>query len=190
VVLAHGAGDDRLLPEVCQGLTAIAEVAGEDARHLILQRAAFRHRVKIKSCLASDGSAFLIGADSKAATRVAALRAFLASGDRTVRCAMRSVLEPTSYQRYRLTLLLQILDYLEQAPPGATSLRMLAGEIVYARDLAVRSIEWKSSSSRRQTQRLVKAARQMVETGYRRLLNGRLMEGERACSPPFPTKDE
>jgi hypothetical protein len=189
VVLAHGRSDDHLLPQACQGFDAIAEMTGENARHLILERAAFRHRLKIRSCPASAGSAFLIGADSKAATRIGALRAFLASGDRTVRCTAPSALEPTSYQRYRLMLLLRILDHLEQAPSEA-SLRMLASEIVYARELAVRSIEWKSSSHRRQTQRLVKVARHMVAAGYRRLLNGRGAEGGGTSLRPSVAGDE
>jgi hypothetical protein len=190
VVLAHGASDDHLLPQACQGFTAIADMTGENARHLILARAAFRHRVKIKACPVLDRPAFLIDADRKAPTRVAALRALLASGDRPVRCTAPSVLAPTSYQRYRLTLLLRILDYLEQAPSGATSLRTLASEIVYARELAVRSIEWTSSSHRRQTQRLVKVAKDMAAAGYRRLLNGRGAEGEGAKSRPLVAKDE
>jgi hypothetical protein len=190
VVLAHGAGDDRLLPQACQSLIPVAAIADGDTRHLILDGAARRHRVKIQPVPVSPRSVFLIEADDKTAARLAALRALLASGGRTVRCRAPSAFEPTAYQRYRLTLLLRILDHLDRAPPEQGSLRILAQEIVYARELAERSIEWKSSPRRRQTQRLVKAARQMAATGYRRLLNGRPVEGGDAGSRSFAAGDE
>ncbi len=68
-----------------------------------------------------------------------------------------------------LHLLLAILDALSRAPEGVM-LKDIAGTIVYRGLSAQRAIDWKSSSQRRQTQRLVVEARRMASHGYLGLL--------------------
>ncbi|MBB3860886.1 hypothetical protein GGQ88_002155 [Novosphingobium hassiacum] len=74
---------------------------------------------------------------------------------------------PSSYQRYRLDLLLRILDIM--AVPG-TSARDVAMQAIYQGQDFGRSAEWKGSSERRHTFRLIREARAMMTTGYRALL--------------------
>ncbi|MDP3550666.1 MAG: DUF2285 domain-containing protein [Novosphingobium sp.] len=74
---------------------------------------------------------------------------------------------PSSYQRYRLDLLLRILDI--TAVPG-TSARDVAMQAIYPGQNLGRAAEWKGSSERRHTFRLIREARVMTTTGYRALL--------------------
>lgn len=74
---------------------------------------------------------------------------------------------PSSYQRYRLNLLLRILDIM--AAPG-TSARDVAMQAIYPGQNLGRATEWKGSSQRRHTFRLIREARDMMTTGYRALL--------------------
>jgi hypothetical protein len=86
-------------------------------------------------------------------------------------------LRPTAGQSRRLVLMLAILDRLDHSSdPSNAGIRALASELVYPRiALPPRAIDWKTSSYRRQTQRLVAAAKAMRATGYRDLLRGKLV---------------
>lgn len=74
---------------------------------------------------------------------------------------------PSSYQRYRLNLLLRVLDILAVSD---TSARDVAMQAIYPRQNLGRAAEWKGSSERRHTFRLIREARDMMMTGYRALL--------------------
>nr|WP_083231240.1 DUF2285 domain-containing protein [Blastomonas sp. RAC04] len=79
---------------------------------------------------------------------------------------------PTEFQRHRLQLLLDILDL--AVTPGVKSLTTheLALRRIYPGMTVGRGAEWKSSSHRRRTQRLIAEARAMMNGGYRMLLAG------------------
>lgn len=71
-------------------------------------------------------------------------------------------------------LLLRILDRLAGPETCLPTLRTIAMDVVYPHSQFGRVIEWKSSSERRQTQRLVSEARFLMKAGYRDLLKGRM----------------
>uniref|UniRef100_UPI00313CC646 DNA -binding domain-containing protein n=1 Tax=Sphingomonas sp. OTU376 TaxID=3043863 RepID=UPI00313CC646 len=78
---------------------------------------------------------------------------------------------PTTFQRQRLSLLLDLLDAV-LAPAAAYTSYELARKIVYSGLSVGRGAEWKSSSQRRRTQRLVEEAMTLMNGGYRTLLCG------------------
>lgn len=81
-------------------------------------------------------------------------------------------LGPTRYQTHRLILKLRILDHLLAPKISLPTLRSIAADIVYPHSNFGNAIEWKSSSARRQTQRLVSGALYLMHNGYRDLLKG------------------
>ena len=103
--------------------------------------------------------------------RVAALSEFHRSKEGAATKAHHRLLKPSAYKRYRLSILLAILDLLEAASPKQVTLRELAKALIYPGLKAGRAIDWKTSSHRRQTQRLVAEAHRMAAEGYRELLN-------------------
>lgn len=70
-------------------------------------------------------------------------------------------------------MLLRILDYLADSGAAGPTVREIASEVVYNRANPSRATEWKTSSERRHTQRLVREARVMMQGGYVKLLQGR-----------------
>lgn len=85
-------------------------------------------------------------------------------------------LRPTRFQHRRLALLLAILDRLDRpGGPRATVLEV-AGELVFRNLRPEGALIWKTSSQRRQTQRLIAEARRMANGGYRALLIGKMLE--------------
>lgn len=106
--------------------------------------------------------------DDQIGLRLACLAAF--SGRKP---SLRARLRPTSYQAVRLALMLAILDRLEDVDGHPVRIRAIASELVFpGSPLPSRAIEWKSSTYRRQTQRLIAAAKAMRAGGYRQLLLG------------------
>lgn len=121
-----------------------------------------RHRLVVMYSAERDG--YFLPADS-IPIRLAALGAFHDfRGRQTV--GSPAALKPTAYQSRRLALLLAVLDRLEQSAP----VRQIAHELVLPGLGYERAIEWKTSSHRRQAQRLIAEARRMMATGYRDLL--------------------
>lgn len=89
-------------------------------------------------------------------------------------CRPVGCLHPKAAQRRRLTLMLQALDCLQTTERPQPTLRQIAETMLYPRHDLGRAIEWKCSSQRRQTQRLVNSARHLMQGGYRELLKGRM----------------
>lgn len=77
---------------------------------------------------------------------------------------------PTAFQRSRLVKQLAILDELQQTGGGRTSVRALAGSIVYQNMAALRAADWQTSSQRKGTQRMISEALKLMNGGYRGLL--------------------
>jgi hypothetical protein len=82
-----------------------------------------------------------------------------------------SAFQPTPFQRRRLNLLLDILD-LTQIPAARPTSYEIAHRLIYRHTTIGRGQEWKSSSERRRTLRLIHQARDLMNGGYRSLLRG------------------
>ena len=76
---------------------------------------------------------------------------------------------PTAFQRGRLFLLLNLLD----AEMAGASRREMASVLLYRNGASMGRAEWKGSSQRRRTHRMIDEARHMMARGYRDLLLGR-----------------
>jgi hypothetical protein len=77
---------------------------------------------------------------------------------------------PTSYHADRLSRMLRILDALDYKRPDTVASREVSESIVYPSTRFASAVEWKVSSERRHTLRLIKEAIAMREGGYVRLL--------------------
>lgn len=142
-----------------------------EGRHLVLENRNRRHRLLITPPY-SGGSGYFIPRDPWFRNRLAAAEAFEMSSAPTGRAKSHTVFYPTAYQTHRLTLLLNILDAMRRPVKDFTTMRDIAQKIIYRDADFGRAIEWKSSSHRRQTQRLINEARHLVNGGYRLLLKG------------------
>ncbi len=147
----------------------LAEAETEAGRHMVLAGRQARHRILMMHPGERDG--YFVPGDRALPIRLAALGAFHAPRSRQA-AASRTALKPTAYQRRRLSLLLAILDRLQQPSREPATVRQIAHELVLPGLGYERAIEWKTSSHRRQAQRLVAEARRMMATGYRDLLKG------------------
>ena len=75
---------------------------------------------------------------------------------------------PTAFQRSRLFLLINLLD----AENEGASRREMASTLLYRNSVPMGRAEWKGSSQRRRTHRMIGEAKQMMSRGYRDLLLG------------------
>ncbi|WP_229736885.1 DNA -binding domain-containing protein [Blastomonas aquatica] len=82
------------------------------------------------------------------------------------------LLHPTEFQRQRLQLLCDVLDLVVVPASRPLTSHQLALQRIYPGMTVARGAEWKSSSHRRRTQRLISEARAMMNGGYRALLAG------------------
>jgi hypothetical protein len=143
----------------------LAQAKTERGRHIVLASMRARHRLVITHSAERDG--YFVPKDHSIPIRLAALGAFHDLRSRQT-VGSPAALKPTAYQRRRLALLLAILDRLEQS----ATVRQIAHELVLPGLGYERAIEWKTSSHRRQAQRLIAEARRMMAIGYRDLLRG------------------
>jgi hypothetical protein len=150
--------------------TVLANAEDEDRRHLVLWDGGQRFRLNVTGSTA--GSDFIVRADSTISLRLAALDAFCAGARRRNSSAIGNALRPSAYVRHRLALLLAILDRMEDPDAPAATVRQIAHDLVFPGLAHDRAVEWKSSSRRRQTQRLMAKARHMTTSGYLDLLRG------------------
>jgi len=142
-----------------------------DGRHLVLGDLDGFHRIWLRDVSASQPLAYVIVRDAAIDLRLAAVQRL----DRRLAGAppLRTTnsFRPAPRPRRRLNLLLDILDVLHE-PGGAKTSYDIARRLLY-RDLQVaRGMDWKSSTERRRTMRLVEQARSLMNGGYRGLLRG------------------
>ena len=166
IVILSGSGAVKAARAACDLIAKRASNAGD---HLVLADTGARHRLLVMASARLGGDNYLIPRDQSFPIRLAALDAFHCCVDGSAAPSVRNQLQPTAYQSHRFHLLLAILDALSRAPEGVM-LKDIAGTIVYRGLSAQRAIDWKSSSQRRQTQRLVVEARRMASHGYLGLL--------------------
>ena len=149
------------------GLHIANEATNRQGRHMVFEGKYRRCRILIKSARLGLESGYIIRNDPWVEVRISAIRDFnkALEGAESLRSK-----RPTNYQRRRLELLLAILDS-QFLPDGRRrTLRQLAQKIIYPGSDLGRAIEWKSSSQRRHTQRLVSEAHHLMREGYRALL--------------------
>ena len=139
-----------------------------EGTHLVLADSLGRHRLWMQDRTGAHPE-YRVVPDEWLDMRMAAIQALHESPRKDPNPRVRPGLIPTEYQKRRLKLLLDILDRLALTGNRATT-REIATSVVYSHSEHGRAIEWKSSSARRQTQRLVSEARYMMKEGYRRLL--------------------
>lgn len=148
-------------------------------RHLVISGRSGRHRLLVKNPASRRGHVFVVIPDARHDARIAALAAL--HGWRNARFTQESpgARRPTDYQCHKLNLMLMILDHLGGAADRSITIRELAETVLFPGGGFGRSIEWKTSSSRRQTQRLAREAIDMANGGYRKLLNGQMRGTDR-----------
>jgi len=166
VVILGGGDAVKAALALCDVIVKRASNSGD---HLVLASRGARHRLLMTASARPEVDTYLIPRDQSFPIRLAALDAFHCCVDGSAAPSVRNQLQPTAYQSHRFHLLLAILDALSRAPEGVM-LKDIAGTIVYRGLSAQRAIDWKSSSQRRQTQRLVVEARRMASHGYLGLL--------------------
>ncbi|MBU2605201.1 MAG: DUF2285 domain-containing protein [Alphaproteobacteria bacterium] len=149
------------------------EVSNRNGRHLVLSDKHGRYRLLIREKGSLPNSGYLVAGDGYLEMRLAAIARLHGPPRRNSSAMDRQCLRPSKYQRHRLVLLLKILDRLSANEMRLPTLRTIATEVIYPQSQFGRALEWKTSSARRQTQRLVSEARYLMQAGYRDLLKGR-----------------
>ncbi|MGB5779076.1 MAG: DUF2285 domain-containing protein [Allopontixanthobacter sediminis] len=173
------AGDSRGLADIRGKFTdnhVIAQHENGAGLHLVVSDAQIRHRILLSRKLPQGAAGYVVPDDAELAVRVAALSEFHLFKQGSATRASHRLLKPSNYKRYKLGMLLSILDLREEVSPGHGTLRHVAKALIYPGRNMGRAIDWKTSSHRRQTQRLVAEAHYMAAKGYRNLLNSSSVE--------------
>lgn len=158
------------LEAILRGRMVMSDYCDGADRHLVLTDNNGFHRLMITEPDNPGGHHAAILPDDCWSMRMAAALQFFGKGPSLpIDC-----LRPTAIQRHRLIQMLQVLDCLDAPERLKPSLRQIAETILYPRQDLGRAAEWKCSSQRRQTQRLVTGARRFMQGGYCELLKGRI----------------
>jgi Uncharacterized conserved protein (DUF2285) len=157
---------------IIDGKTVILDQFFIDGRYLVLATELGLQRLWIRNCETGLPLAFAMPAGGDFAIRLATLRRFNETLCGFGGPADASRLIPSPFQSNRLRLLLRILDCLGDEPSRKAPVREVARRIVYPHSQFARTAEWKTSSERRRTQRLIQEAKFLAEHGYLALLQG------------------
>ena len=153
------------------GRRVLADLSTVHGRFVVLGGDPVRHRLFIPRGTCCDETGLFIPSDALLNVRMAAAANFMTRcGDNA---ASPIQLAPAPARRRRLDLMLRILDMLDPEAGHNASVREIAGELLYPHHSFGSAAEWKTSSERRQAQRLIAEARQMRAFGYKELLRGR-----------------
>lgn len=116
------------------------------------------HHLWIRDPRAGQALAYVIPRDGAMVRRAEATRRLdlRLSGVPPGRCS--GAMRPTPFQARRLYLLLDILDALQAPGKARPSTHEIAERLIYPRLAVGRGAEWKASSERRRTQRLIDEA--------------------------------
>ena len=127
------------------------------------------HRLWMRDLQPNASLVVIIPADRNFAQRIAAATRF-ERGLRGAVCGQPPPdYRPTAFQRSRLILLINLLD----AERAGASRREMASGLLYRNGASMGRAEWKGSSQRRRTHRMIDEAKHMMAGGYRDLLLGR-----------------
>lgn len=135
-----------------------------DERHYVADDDHGRHRLIVRAPEARQPLELTIPLDQAMPVRLDAASRLAHSGSRS------TLYVPTSLQRTRLVLLLNILDAME----GGLSKREIAHQLVYPLAPALHGAAWKGSTERRRTHRLCLEAARLRDRGFSELLHARL----------------
>jgi hypothetical protein len=153
-------------------LAALGEIVADhdapDGRHMVIASPDGLHRLWLREIKPNASLAVIIPADRNFAQRIVAVTRF----ERGLRGAVSGQsppdYSPTAFQRNRLYLLLKLLD----AESKGASRREMATTLLYRNSAPMGRAEWKGSSQRRRTHRMIDEAKHMMASGYRDLLRG------------------
>lgn len=164
------------MDRISRGRATLVDIRDGTNRHLVMRSDDGRDRLLVRDAGPDDDLACTLIADGSLEMRAAAATSLLSSrrGARA-KVSGRGRPRPSRFQVHRLSLLLRVADELAAVDAGEVSMRDIAMKTAYPWLIPGRSIEWKGSAERRQTQRLVSEARGLVEGGYRNLLRGSLI---------------
>lgn len=150
----------------------IQDHALSDGRYIILADIDGPHRIWLSTGQTDMPLAFSIPRDAMGDLRCSIserldrrLRGAPVSSKKPVHC-------PTPYQRHRLQLMLAILDLAGPLRDKGVTTYAIAQRLIYPNIRFASSAEWKSSSHRRQIQRLINEAYTLMHGGYREILQG------------------
>lgn len=150
----------------------IADHLLSDGRHIVIADIDGPHHIWLRCDDSSEPLAFSVPRDEFGTLRHIASERL----DRRLRGAPPAragqVHRPSAYQRHRLQMLLAILDLTDGGSDRPITTRAIARRLVYPNVHFGSSAEWKSSSHRRQTQRLIDEAHRLMAGGYRAILKG------------------
>jgi Uncharacterized conserved protein (DUF2285) len=156
------------------GCVVLSEISDNDGRHLVLQNLAARHRLLLARPQKFKVDGYLVQSDQWLDVRLDAISQFHRRSETVGTRQQKLRFAPSRYQRHRLSLLLRILDFVGDQEQGSTRLREIAEKLIYPHSELGPAAYWKSSSERRQTQRLRAEALYIRDAGYLALLKGKL----------------
>lgn len=171
VIVADDARGRESIRDTIIEWSVIIEYENGAGQHVVVADGQSRHRVWFATNFPYTVSGYVVPDDTKLAVRVAALTEFHRSKEGAPPTERHRLLNPSRYKRYRMAMLLAILDLIEADSHMQVTLREIAQALIYPGIKIGRAIDWKTSPHRRQTQRLVAEAHRMADTGYRDLLN-------------------
>lgn len=171
-------------PDLIEASTRLADQETRAGRHLVLATRSGRHRLLLTRSAAAPS--YLLPADATVAVRLAATSAFHGSTVSYPPLLHRLPLRPSPYQSHRFALLLAIIDRCDDHGREAPTLRDLARDVIFPGLDVGAAIDWKTSSHRRQVQRLVSEARRMALVGFRKMLRHGARHVPVAPSPDIP----
>lgn len=149
--------------------TIAADQKLSNGRHLVVADGGVMHRIWLVDPTPNRALAVLIPADDRYRLRTAVAARLMRRLDGGAASDLPHGLRPTSFQRHRLALLINLLD----AKLAGAAPRDIAMQLVYPRMTDLRATAWKDSPERRRTRLLIKEALALMRGGYRDLLAGR-----------------
>lgn len=165
---AHGPATGGHVETVLRDFARVVDLRLGSDRHIVLDLGDNRHRVLVRQHGARGGHACVIATDSQVAFRIGAAEALLVGAGKG-RKTRPAGLCATVHQSFRLSIMLRMLDC-SGDQVSAVSLRQIAHKVNLPNSSFERAIDWKTSTQRRQAQRLLKEARRLVDGGYADLL--------------------
>jgi Uncharacterized conserved protein (DUF2285) len=148
--------------------TILSDHTANDERHVVIAGDKGHHRIPLLDIRSESQLAVILPISVELALGLASAARF----DRLLRCVPTGHLweyQPTSFKRNRLVLQLGLLD----AEVVGASRREMASALLYRNSTPMGRAEWKGSSQRRRTHRMIDEAKYMMAHGYRNLLLGR-----------------
>ena len=170
MITVEGCDNIDALPGLITGSRRIvAAVADRHGISLVADGERARHRVRLVACTGRSAEPrFALRTDQWVNVSFAALAALLRQA-----IPVHPFL-PTPFRRERLLRMLAILDVIDLSPETPATVRQVAQEVTFRGLSPLRAAEWKASSQRRHTQRLIAEAEAMRDRGYLKLLLGQV----------------